>query len=284
MIPYCIVRTCKLATKPAINQPSPIPIPTGKSISAESNAAQVIMATINYEVMVSWHSMASPAAKEKFYAKAYPALKKGFGEYVDAKSLTNPRALHHVYEWNKNGQPVARLWNIKRNKGGPDSFKIMYYFNVSKTVAPIDPILKKPGPSGKFVTKSAVFKNKAIVMESGQPVVVKRKTAKYLAIPAKNFNGSGSSKGIVFTRGPVTVRNPGGGFTTGAFNKAFIGWFGSGLATKYLKSAGIYKSLEEHTSRAGNNVPARIRNLNIRSSISKSEIESLAQAAVGGSW
>lgn len=273
---------CKLATKPAINQPSPIPVTTGKSITAESNAAQAIMAAINYEIMVAWHSMASPAAKEKFYAKAYPALKKGFGEYVDAKSLTNPRNLHHVYEWNKNGQEAARLWNIKKSKGGSDSFKIMYYFNVSKTVAPIDQVLKRPGPSGKFVTKSAVFKNKAIVMESGQPVVVKRKTAKYLAIPAKNFNGSGSSRGIVFTRGPVTVRNPGGGFTTGAFNKTFINWFGSGLATKYLKSAGIYKSLEEHTSRAGNNVPARIKNLNIRGSISKSEIESLALAAVGG--
>ena len=275
---------CKLATKPVINQPAPIPIPTGKSISAESNVAQAVMAAINYEVMVAWHSLASPSAKERFYEKSYPALKKGFGEYVDAKSLTNPKSLHHVYEWNKVGQPPARLWNIKKSKGSSESFKISYYFNLSKTVAPIDPILKKPGPSGKFVSKSAVFKNKAIVMEAGNAVVVKRKTAKYLAIPAKNFNGSGSSRGIVFSRGPVTVRSPGGGLTTASFNKTFIGWFGSGLATKYLKSAGIYKSLEDHTSRAGNNIPGKIKKLSIRGSISKSEIESLAQAAVGGSW
>ncbi len=273
---------CKLATKPVINQPTRIATPSGKSISVESNAAQVVMAAINYEVLVAWHSMASPAAKEKFYAKAYPALKKGFGEYVDAKSLTNPRSLHHVYEWNKNGQAAARLWNIKKSGASSESFKISYYFNMSQTVAPIDPVLKKPGPSGKFVSKSAVFKNKAIVMESGQPVVVKRKTAKYLAIPAKSFNASGSSRGIVFTRGPVTVRNPGGGLTTGAFNRTFIGWFGSGSATKYLKSAGVYKSMEQHTTRAGNNVPAKIKRLSIRGSMSKSEIEALAQSAVGG--
>jgi hypothetical protein len=40
--------------------------------------------------------------------------------------------------------------------------------------------------------------------------------------------------------------------------------------------------MEQHTTRAGNNVPAKIKRLSIRGSMSKSEIEALAQSAVGG--
>lgn len=268
-----------METKPLIRQPAKTNVSAGKIINIQTNVAQVVMGALNYELMVAWHGLASTSAKQRFYDKAFPVLKQGFGEYVDARALTNPASLHHVYEWNRVGDKSARLWTIKKVNSG-ESFKIVYSFLNSKIVVPIDPILKTRGASGRSVTKSYIFKNKAIIMESGTPVVIKRKQAKFLTIPSTNFNGN-INKNITFTKGPITVRSPGGKQTKLGFSKAFEIWFGSGLATKYLKSSNVFSILEEHVSRSGKNIPSKIKKLSIKGSLTASEIERLAIMEVG---
>ena len=269
-----------METKPVILQPPKIPIVSNGVMGVQTNVAQAAMAAINYELMVAWHSMGSSEAKQRFFTEAYPVLKEGLGEYIDARALTNHKELHHVYEWGMVGDPAGRLWNIRKIKTGPDSFKIEYYFLVSKRTVPIDPILKTRGTSGAFVSKSTVFKNKAIVMESGEPVVITRKSSKFLTIPASNFESLNSGKGIIFTKGPIIVRSPGGRATKGSFSRNFSIWFRSGLATKYLKASGAYARVAERTTRSGRVIPARISKLGISGSISAAEIDGMAMAAV----
>lgn len=269
-----------MATKPIIHQPPVTPPIKGGSTLIYTNVAQAAMAAINYEVMVAWHSMGSTAAKQRFMADAYPALKVGLGEYIDAKAHTNPKSLHHVYEWGMVGEPAGRLWKTKMTRTGSGSMRIQYYFVNSKRVVPINPILKKPGPSGSFVSKSHVFKEKAIVMEGGNPVVITRKSSKFLAIPQGRFDGGKFGKEITFTKGPIVVRNPGGTATKLGFSKAFSMWFRSGLATKYLKTTGAYSRVAARTTRAGKMIPSRIRHVGISGSITVAEIEALALAEV----
>ena len=269
-----------MATKPIIHQPAKIPPIKGGNTLIYTNVAQASMAAINYEIMVAWHSMGSIAAKQKFMTDVYPALKIGLGEYIDAKAHTNPKSLHHVYEWNMVGEPAGRLWRTKMTRTGSGSMRINYYFVNSKRVVPINPILKKPGPSGSFVSKSHIFKDKAIVMEGGNPVVISRKSSKFLAIPEGKFDGSKFGNQITFTKGPIVVRNPGGAATKLGFARAFSMWFGSGLATKYLKTTGAYNRVSARTTRAGKMIPSRIRNVGISGAITVAEIEALALAEV----
>lgn len=271
---------CKVATKPIIHQPAKIPPIKGGNTLIYTNVAQAAMAAINYEVMVAWHSMGSPAAKQRFMTDVYPALKIGLGEYIDARAHTNPRSLHHVYEWEMVGDPVGRLWKTKMTRTGSGSMRIQYYFVNSKRVAPINPILKKAGPSGSFVSKSHIFKEKAIVMEGGNPVVITRKSSKFLTIPQGKFDGGRFGKQITFTKGPIIVRNPGGVATKLGFAKAFSMWFRSGMATKYLRTTGAYNRVSARTTRAGKMIPSRIRHVGISGAITVAEIEALALAEV----
>ena len=263
-----------MATEPFISQPLPLPVSIAGLVNVNTNAAQACMAAINYEVMVAWHTLASPAAKQRFFNEAYPALKVGLGEYIDAMSVAKPKMLHHVYEWKMEGDPAGRLWRTKKVITGESSFKINYYFTMSKKVVPIDPVLKIPGPTGRSVTKSVIFRNKAIIMEDGQPVVVKIYPPKMLTIPEPS-----NPRGFIFYPYSAVVKNPGGVGVKLGFSRAFSSWFVTGLATKYLKASGVYDRVAARTTIAGNKIPAKIKKLTIGGSISKQEIKALALAA-----
>lgn len=264
-----------MANKPTVSNyqggVSQKPLNHQARFSITSNAPQKISQTLYYELMVAHHTF-TDKQMEKWTGAVWRDLEKYFGQYIDAQAASNPKRLHHVYEWGLVGAPNGRLWRLKRlsSKGG--AFKIGYGFVQSRRMAPIAESLKTPGPSGKYVKKSGVFKNKAFVMEMGIPVINKPKTGRYIAFQANN------ARGIAFSNRPVRIAYPGGVATKFAFARSFSGFFRSGLATKYLKPT-LNKPVKV-MKRAGQNVPATITAPRFSRGISQSAVEQMAKFRV----
>jgi hypothetical protein len=269
-----------MATKPRIkNVSSPVPGKGGFNII--TNAPTVMSSVLNYELMVAWHSLAGPVTRNRFFNEAFDELEYNFGQYLDTKAGSNPKALQHVYEWGENGS--RRLWKLKKTDVSENGFKIKFNFLQSKRVSPIDPILLEPGPSGKTVKRSAVFKNKAAVMEYGDRVTIAPKKSKYLAIPMKNVSGNSKDRGIVFSNKSVSISNVGGKDAKLSFTNSFGSWMPSRGAS-IIKNGKAIKKLERAAKLSGQNVPSRIKSVSVKGKVSSSEIDALAQAAVEGNW
>jgi hypothetical protein len=50
--------------------------------------------------------------KKIFFDKLGTGAIQALAQYIDVQAKANPRALHHVYEWNQVGSPSARLFNL----------------------------------------------------------------------------------------------------------------------------------------------------------------------------
>lgn len=230
--------------------------------------AGVISSVLNYELAVMREAV-GPRQMGRYYDKSYEVLSQSFGRYLDSKAIANPKALHHVYEWNAVG--TKRLWIMHRSPAAK-GFVMSYAFLRSTKKAPIVPILKVPGPSGLFVTKTYVFRNKAAVMESGMAVNIKPKGKNRIAFPK-----SSTLTGVGFTRGTLRVNNPGGPQTTLAFQKSFYSYFASGAGTKALKSSGVLDSPARKAKQAGTAIPPSIR---IKGNMSLAAAQAEARAAI----
>lgn len=251
-------------------------------IDVDTNLEQRVTGTLNYELDVFWYANVDEKSMRRYNEKIFKHLERNFGKYLDAKARLEKSKYHHVYEWRGVGNKNDRLWRMSKVQNGPSSMRIKYNFVNSRRVADIHPSLATPGPSGKMVTKSAVFRRKAYVMEEGLPVTVRRKTANWLAIPVKyEFTGQGNIK---FSKGPVTVRNPGGQNVRYSFARTFSGYFSSGLAVKQLSDSGALQTTARITKRAGENIPSAIRGATARSSMSRAAIKGLARTSVEREW
>jgi hypothetical protein len=156
--------------------------------------------------------------------------------------------------------------------------RFSYHFINSKKVAPIDPILgpKNPNPiTGRFVRKSAVFRNKAFIMEEGRDVRVRPKNGRYIAFVSPN-----SPRGIAFSSKEVIIKNPGGKQVRYALAQSFQGWFSSGAGTKYLKASGAMDKPGKVYKRAGTRLPTSLRKASVKAQFNKGAIEAQARSAV----
>lgn len=140
--------------------------------------------------------------------------------YIDSNARINPDALHHVYEWYQTGSPAARLFDIDYQVGG-HGLTFNYTLSQSKSVA-----------NGSTVP----FYDKANIMESGIPVVIRPKRANKLVFTTSDGD-------TVFTTKPVVVANPGGPETTGAFERIIDEFFSSYFTQAYLNVSGIFSHL-----------------------------------------
>lgn len=139
--------------------------------------------------------------------------------YIDANAKTNPAILHHVYEWHKVGSPSARLYDIDYTVSGLGlSFKSS--FKQSTTIQ-----------NGS----NTPFYDKARIMENGIPVTIVPREAQAL-----RFFDNGEE---IFTKGPVTVQNP-GGKTEGKFEQVFDNFFSKYFTQAFLRTSGIGAYLE----------------------------------------
>jgi len=246
------------------------PIRPGRRINISTNMGQAIAGTLYYELAVAEKALSSKEMR-KFSAEVYEFAKDDFGQFVDARALTNPKALHHVYEWNAIGS--NRLWRLKKNNKG-NGFVAGYSFILSKRKAPIHPDLKVPGPNGRKVTKSQIFKQKAAVMELGIPVTMRRRSpgGRYMAFIARSFRGHTNKRGIAFSTGPIRVNLPGGIMTKGGFAKVFNSYFGGRMFTERLNKSGVINKPVRRIEKSSS-VPAHIANPHPKSKPTRSAIE-----------
>jgi hypothetical protein len=141
-------------------------------------------------------------------------------KYIDSEARSNPKALHHVYEWYQTGSPQARLYDFDYTVSNIGlSFKST--FSQSKSLAN---------------NSSVPFYNKAKVMEEGIPVTIRPKKANKLA-----FEVDGE---MVFTSSEVTVENPGGQYVDGSFEKITDQFFNFYFKQSFLRSSGIYSYIK----------------------------------------
>lgn len=140
-------------------------------------------------------------------------------EYIDSNARVNPKALHHIYEWYKVGSPDARLYDIN--------------YTISNLGLSFVSTMKQ---STSIKDGSSVpFYNKAKIMEEGTPVTIKPNKADVLV-----FEDGGET---IFTKGKVTITNPGGDATTGSFEKVVDTFFSKYFTQAFLKSSGLYEYL-----------------------------------------
>lgn len=183
--------------------------------------------------------MTKPSFTEEVAKAAFTITGEKFMNAVDRHAALNPKAMHHVYEWNKLGNPSARLFILKRTNTYGGNLIINSEFKQSRIPVPINPEMLIPGKTGKLVNRRNIFQNKASVMEAGQPIT-------YEAQRMLAFYGRA---GIRFIRPGtvINIKNPGGVATKNAFSTFMLDWYNSN-AKSIMDASGLYERIVKETS------------------------------------
>lgn len=240
--------------------------PTNKAIK-DSNVAQ-ISAFLYHQANVVAGIESNAAFKKLFKKTVFDGINKEFGEYLDAKARVKPASLHHVYEWNKAGNPTSRLFKLNRLEAPGLSFKIDTGFILSKTSVP---------NKNKKQKKKYVFAQKASVMEAGMPVIIRPKSADRLV-----FEHDGIT--VFMPKGAsVTVKSPGGRASTNQFQLAYSQFFSGNLVNIAIKNSGFPSLFKAGMSKALS-VPGSIKKIQYSFSPNaiKQEADLSLQKAFGG--
>jgi hypothetical protein len=144
------------------------------------------------------------------------------GRYIDVEAKANSAALHHVYEWYQTGSPSSRL------------------FDIDYTVSNVGLSLNSTFKQSRTLAEDATvpFYNKARIMENGIPVTIKPKRI------ALRFTAGGEE---IFTRKPVTVRDPGGQAVQGSFERTFDEFMRNYFTQGFLRASGLFDYIENPT-------------------------------------
>lgn len=231
----------------------------------DSTVAQV-SAFLYYEAAVIAKLTTNAEFKNLFKTTIFNQIEKDFGQYVDAQARVKPKSLHHVYEWNKTGNPTARLFNLYLIDSEGLSFRIGRDFKISKSAVP---------SKNKKQKKRYVFANKASVMEEGIPMVIRPRSAERLVFEldgATVFMPKGTS---------VTVKRPGGKAATNQFALTYGRFFGGQLVNSSIKSSGFQRIFNAKIARALS-VPTNIKK--VQYSFSAGKIRVQADAALSSSF
>ena len=238
---------------------------TAPGIIKDSTVAQ-ISAFLYYEAAVLSKLTSNAEFKHLFKSTIFNQIEKDFGQYIDAQARTKPKSLHHVYEWNKTGNPTARLFDLHLIDTGGLSFRIGRDFKLSKSAVPS----KNPKQKRRYV-----FANKASVMEEGMPIVIRPRSAERLVFEldgATVFMPKGSS---------VTVKRPGGRAATNQFALAYGRFFGGQLVNSSIKGSGFQRIFNAKIAKALD-VPINIKK--VQYSFSAGKIRMQADAALSSSF
>jgi len=228
-------------------------------IFKDSTVAQ-ISAAIYYQADVISKITTNKQFQARFQSVIFKQLQQDFGLYIDAQARINPKTLHHVYEWNKAGNPGSRLFKLNITERNGLSFKIGSTFLISKSSVP-----------NSFGTKKYVFKNKASVIEAGMPVVIRPRASKRLVFE--------TSTGVIYMPigASVTVTRPGGGKATGRFQIAYARFFTGNLVNLSIKRSGFQQIFNSSLNKAMK-LPAGIRK--VKYSFSANTLNMQAESAI----
>ena len=156
----------------------------------------ISIAKYDIDLITSLHM--KPSNKMTIERGAANIVATYFEYYLDTKARSNPEKFHHVYEFDKTGDADRRLFK-KNLSSTAEGAIISFSFKPAK----------RPNREGYL------FSNKASIMESGETVIVKPKSSKYLMYRV-------DETGIfVKTSKPSVIRYPGGQYVKGAFKNEF---------------------------------------------------------------
>lgn len=159
------------------------------------------------------------AGKRAMFAGIGERTVQIINQYIDSSARVNPALLHHVYEWYQTGSPDARLFDIEYTVSNLGlSFKSSFRQSTSIKNGSYDP-----------------FVNKAKIMENGVTVTIRPKRREFL-----KFEVNGET---VFSRGPITVQNPGGPDVQRGFERTFDEFFQRYFTQAFLDTSGIGEHL-----------------------------------------
>jgi hypothetical protein len=238
---------------------------TGTTTLKDSTVAQ-ISATIYYQAQVMSKLTSNKNFQNKFSSVIFKQIQEDFGAYVDSKARTEPRSLHHVYEWKKVGNKSARLFNLSILSTDGLSFTITSKFLPSKSAVP-----------NQFAKRRHVFISKASVMEAGMPLIIRPRSAERLVFE--------TSTGVVYMPkgASVTVTRPGGGKATGRFRIAYAQFFTGNLVNSAIKKSGFQQIFNSSLTKSMR-VPSDVRKVKYSFSPNtlKMQAHSALEAAFGG--
>lgn len=143
--------------------------------------------------------------------------------YIDAMARSNPESLHHVYEWYKTGSRDGRLFDIQ--------------YRITSLGISIDSNFRQS--KSLQIGSYEPFYNKAKIMESRTPVVIKPKGDNPLV-----FDDNGS---VVYTRKTIVNQFPGGRYVEGSYENTFDDFMTKYFAQSFLTSSGLYDYLSSPT-------------------------------------
>lgn len=178
-----------------------------------------VLAISTYDGSVLTELYQNPVNKEKINRGAAFVIKNYFEQYVDSRARQNPKAFHHVYEFDRTGDKDARLFKAKITSNNQNAV-----INFSFTQA------KEPNRQGYE------FPMKAQVMEDNKPLVINPKRGKYLKYRLED--------GRFVTTTQSFVRDPGGREVAGSFESTFERFMNTQGAT-VLQKFGFYKRIEQ---------------------------------------
>jgi hypothetical protein len=159
--------------------------------------------------------------KKIFLDKLGKGVIEALSQYVDAEARSNPKALHHVYEWNQTGSPASRLFDLN--------------YTVSNVGLSINSTFRQSRSVSENMT--VPFYNKAKIMENGIPVTIAPTRAQVL-----RFNGA---NGEVFTKKPIKVDAPGGEEVFGGFESTVDIFISRYFKQSFLRASGLYDYIKK---------------------------------------
>jgi hypothetical protein len=182
--------------------------------------SEKVLALSTYDGTLLQSLYVNPINKQKINRGAALLIKNYFNQYIDSRARQNPSAYHHVYEFDKTGNPSARLFNAVISNTSDGSAIINYSFTPAK----------EPNREG------FPFPNKAEIMEAGQTVIVTPKKAEYLRYELEDGRFVTSKKSV--------INNPGGTQVRGSFESTFRGFIAS-QGPVILNRLGFFKKIEQ---------------------------------------
>lgn len=161
--------------------------------------------------------------KKIFLDNLGKGLIMSLAQYIDVQAKANPKALHHVYEWNQTGSPSARLFDLR--------------YTVSKIGLSINSTFRQSRSVSEDMTTP--FYDKARIMENGIPVTIRPTKSQAL-----KFNGP---NGEVFTRRPIKIENPGGDDAYKGFESVFDEFMLRYFKQSFLRASGLFNYIQKPT-------------------------------------